>query len=258
MEPFSLMDDHHVRQLIGVLRKIPDLGILILDPMGGFTGGTSLDMPTPATKIVTAMKRIDREAECFVLGVHHTGHDEKRMRGAKALFDLSDTVIRCGNGEITCEKSKEGDLFEPIGFELKPVYWVDPNKPKSVKFDPELHVISSMAAVPREIEDEEMSFLKEEQEDTGPRKPPQAVPPQMAGVTPLIRPGTVMRGASRAGRDIGRTGLRDASKALRFLGAIIVIIMIVAGAVHQNASVNNEINNQQPQSQTVPASLGGS
>jgi len=178
-EPFSLAHERDLRAAITQMKRlVPDLRLVIIDALSDFNGGTSLEFPTPAGRVIAGMKQMSRELECAVLAVHHTGNDPSRMRGAKRLFDASDFVIRIADGTISSEKQKSGPPFAPASFWLEPVGWVDPETGKLVE-----------TVVAKEVLDEA--------EDIPAPPPREAQPP------------VLIRGQQLTGRKPKRTGLRD-------------------------------------------------
>lgn len=124
--PFALWDEGERRAAIAKFRSVgPNLRMVVFDTLTLFARGKSLEWPTPASQIMSYLKDMAEELGCFVLAVHHTNKDGKKMRGAQVLFDEADVVIRVSDGTITNEKQKTGSLFDPIPYEIEVVWWTD-------------------------------------------------------------------------------------------------------------------------------------
>jgi hypothetical protein len=126
MKPFPVWDPAQRRAFISQLKAVGDnLRLVIFDTLTLFAYGKSLEYPTPAGIVMTALKEIAEELGIFILAIHHTTKTGKTFRGAQVLFDAADVVIRVENGVISNEKQKEGELFDPVDYEIVPVWWVD-------------------------------------------------------------------------------------------------------------------------------------
>jgi hypothetical protein len=234
---FSFHNPKDVDRIIAYAQKVELLRIIVIDVFTGFTGGFSLEMPTPAAFMMGQAQRLATAAQCCVILLHHATKKGDTFRGAQALYDLSDGFIHIQKpdretgqpGAIVCQKMKDGPEFEPVHYNLKKVYWYtseDDEKATSGIVAHEDAEFFSDAAVPVA-------------RSAGPRVLPVPVTSRQAGVYPLRRGAWEAgrlgaRGVSRAGRDAGRAVLKG------ILIPLLVICGITAAAVHASEQADQD------------------
>jgi AAA domain len=234
---FSLYDPASVDAIIAYARKVEFLRLIVVDVLTGFTGGHSLEFPTPAAHMMGQAQRLATAAQCCVLLLHHATKKGDMFRGAQAIYDLSDGFIHMQKpdreagqpGAIICQKMKDGPEFDTIHYSLKKVAWYA--KPGDEK------ATSGIVAC------EDTEFFSDGTvpvaRSAGPRQLPVPVTPSHAGIYPLRRGAWEAgrlgaRGVSRAGRDAGRAILRGV------LLPVLLIAGITAAAAHANSTVNQD------------------
>jgi hypothetical protein len=117
-EPLDLRDASSVARLVEDVRAAEiDPVLVTVDTQSLATPGTDENSNTDMTQVFANCKRLSAELRCFVLLVHHTGHDKSRARGASAQFANLDAEIAVQPGTLQVTKVKEGQRWQqPRGF----------------------------------------------------------------------------------------------------------------------------------------------
>lgn len=117
-EPLDLRDPASVARLVDDVRGAEvDPVLVTVDTQSLATPGTDENSNSDMTSVFANCKRLAAELRCFVLLVHHTGHDKSRARGASAQFANLDAEIAVHPGTVQVGKVKEGRRWEqPRGF----------------------------------------------------------------------------------------------------------------------------------------------
>lgn len=127
-----------VEVLRGVARESGELALVVIDTLNRSMPGGDENSSEDMGKLIAAAKLIERELECAVLFVHHSGKDEtKGSRGhssLKAATDAEISVKRDGDVRtVTAEKvrdSADGEVlltFRLASVDLGPMSGVDPD-----------------------------------------------------------------------------------------------------------------------------------
>ena len=104
--------------------------LTIVDTTARHFGPGSENEPQAMNTFVSACTRIAQMTEGFVLGVHHSGHEQSRMRGHTALYGACDVVlgvsrpadgyVQFTNAHAKGGKSKdEEEMAEPISMRME-------------------------------------------------------------------------------------------------------------------------------------------
>lgn len=124
MEVVALLDPKELRQFTDLVRMLkPELIIIdtLADSMLPGDENNTRDMGL----FLKAAKRIQKEFQCAVIFVHHTGKEGKDYRGSSALKGKSDVMIRLTDEDqvicIECKKSKDTREFPPRYVRLLPI-----------------------------------------------------------------------------------------------------------------------------------------
>jgi AAA domain len=123
MKPWHLADKAAVQAWIARLSELDNLRYVVIDTLSRFAGA-SVTYPKPAGDIMENLAWMSRELSTpergvFIMCIHHTMADGKRMKGSQTLFDMADVVIRQQAGMILAEKVKAGPLFAPVPYMMK-------------------------------------------------------------------------------------------------------------------------------------------
>jgi hypothetical protein len=107
----------NIKADLAELKAKPSL--IVIDTMARFMTGLDENSAKDATMITNFMEQLARYFECFVLGIHHTGKDEKKgARGSSAFQSNLDTVIsmklKQGGAEMRVRKHKDADASDEI------------------------------------------------------------------------------------------------------------------------------------------------
>ena len=116
-EPVDLLNAESVRQFIDAAGKVSPM-VIFLDTVNRNMSGNE-NATEDMTAFVRSVSRIRTELSCAVVGVHHTGWDEKRERGSNVLRAAVDTLLslRSGDGDLvtfSCERQRDIESFAPI------------------------------------------------------------------------------------------------------------------------------------------------
>jgi hypothetical protein len=107
----------------GGLLPVPD--IVVIDTLNNATrGGNDSDNADMKRAYDAIMLHLNRRFDCLTFVVHHTGRDETNFRGAYTLksdsFSLIGFELKSGQIEVTCDKLKDADRWEPFSGRLTP------------------------------------------------------------------------------------------------------------------------------------------
>ena len=129
----NLLEIGDVSEVIAQVQTLdaPPIAV-IFDTLASSMEGGDENSPEDMGKAVAAMKRVQRECECAVMTVHHSGKDTtKGARGHSILRAAMDTCIQVSkeeenDGAITlkCDKQKDASYFADMGMRLRKV-WLD-------------------------------------------------------------------------------------------------------------------------------------
>ena len=153
---FSLDIEKECDGLIERLQQIPNLALLVLDPLVYFMSGAENET-RPMQLFVEGCRRISEACQCSVLVIHHEGKGSQGRgafnihlgaRGSSALEAGMDTVIHIGKvtGDVfkmEMTKQREAKEHGPMFFEFTPQF--DDQKqdlgkfPREVSFDQKAH-----------------------------------------------------------------------------------------------------------------------
>lgn len=149
-------------------RQIPDLGLLVIDPLARFTRGVSVTAASSAGRIADGINRLATELECAVLIVAHPTARGDRMLGER-LEDSADFVIEVIDGDplpgdpasatLIATKAKYGAAFDPVTYRLEPVSWEEPELDDAGEPTGQLLTVTTMTV--RADEDDGMPELAE-------------------------------------------------------------------------------------------------
>jgi len=125
-ESVDLTDDRRegLKELIETIRLVvPEpVRLVVIDTLARCFGDKDENSTQHMNSFMNRCDVIKETFDCAVIVVHHTGWDEKRERGNRAVRANIETVIRCevkkGLVRISCRKQKDADHFE--AFALRP------------------------------------------------------------------------------------------------------------------------------------------
>jgi DNA-binding MarR family transcriptional regulator len=93
---------------------------VFLDTLGGAFGGASQDDAGPMTIATDRLLKMSEALKCGVAVAHHTGKDNRAMRGSQVLHDRADVVVRLtargGKHVARLEKWRNGPADVTFGF----------------------------------------------------------------------------------------------------------------------------------------------
>ena len=128
--PMPCLIDHDTdrRELLNMIAELPQKpGVIVLDTLARSMIGdenSTVDMG----KVVIAAGILIEATGAQVIIIHHTGKDEsKGARGAIALTGATDTMLKVVRMKeeksfiLICERQKDFDKFDPIGFRFEVV-----------------------------------------------------------------------------------------------------------------------------------------
>lgn len=136
-----LLDAEHVEALIAEIKA--KLGadtpvLVVIDTLSRAMAGGDENKTGDAQAMIAAADRLRLAFHCAVLFVHHTGHDQTRMRGNSVFFNDPDIVWKVAHisdapkipvgavVSLTNEKRRSGgDDGKPILLTTKKVEWTD-------------------------------------------------------------------------------------------------------------------------------------
>lgn len=124
--PTNITDVKEMKLLAEEIAEIGKAKMIIFDTLHRCSAGAD---ENSASDFAVILKNIDTHIKplCDVVSwVHHTGLDKSRGRGTSARYASLDAQVmiekidnlRC---VLTCEKQKEAEPFEPMGFEMNSV-----------------------------------------------------------------------------------------------------------------------------------------
>ena len=130
----SLLDGKWVDSYIEVLKKIPNLTLVVIDTLAASTPGADENNSASMGMFIYLCKRIQMETNATVLVVHHCGKDISRgARGWSGLRGAADTVIflrkLSGHYIAAVEKQKNSCDGTESPFQLEEVNFPDGNNP---------------------------------------------------------------------------------------------------------------------------------
>lgn len=112
-----------ITQVNAVLDEPPAL--IVFDTLAASMAGADENDGTDMGIAVEALKQVQRECQCTVLAVHHSGKDaEKGPRGSTKLRADVDTIIQIQKEETSdtltfrCRKMRDAAFFKPLSFRL--------------------------------------------------------------------------------------------------------------------------------------------
>jgi hypothetical protein len=122
----DLTDDRRegLKDLIETIRLVvPEpVRLVVIDTLARCFGDKDENSTQHMNSFMNRCDVLKETFDCTVLVVHHTGWDEKRERGNRAVRANIETVLRCevkkGLVRISCRKQKDADHFE--AFALRP------------------------------------------------------------------------------------------------------------------------------------------
>jgi len=126
-QPSNLMDAKEMMKLGQEIAEIGKAKMVIFDTLHRNSGGAD---ENSATDFAVILKNLDTHIKPLsdLIGwVHHSGlSDGKRGRGTSSRYGSLDTQILIEKTDslkcvLSCEKQKEAEPFEPIGFEMESV-----------------------------------------------------------------------------------------------------------------------------------------
>jgi hypothetical protein len=92
--------------------------VVVVDTQSLATPGTDENSNTEMNQVFSNLKRFAKDHNCFVLLVHHTGHDQTRARGASAQKAALDLEIEVGDGRLQAKKVKAGKPSAQYAFRI--------------------------------------------------------------------------------------------------------------------------------------------
>lgn len=121
--PTNLADKKEMELLSKEIAEIGKAKMILFDTLHRNSAGTD---ENSASDFAVILQNIDSYIKplCDVVGwVHHTGLDGTRGRGTTARYASLDTQILVKKKDglecvLTCEKQKEAEPFEPLGFKM--------------------------------------------------------------------------------------------------------------------------------------------
>lgn len=126
---FALDNALECGRFIERLKEIPDLALVVLDPLVHFMDGSENDT-RPMQQFIDGALRIVRDCKCTLLLIHHEGkgnfNNQKGARGSSALEAGMDTVIYLDKPKgsdvsvVTITKQREARAHFPLHFEFEP------------------------------------------------------------------------------------------------------------------------------------------
>jgi len=120
-EPLSLRD---TRSMALLSDSISASGVepvmVVIDTQSLATPGTDENSNTEMNQVFANVKHFAKGLNCFVLLVHHTGHDQSRSRGASAQRAALDLEIQVADGRLVVTKVKGYKESRPYDFALRP------------------------------------------------------------------------------------------------------------------------------------------
>lgn len=124
MQVVALLDPKDLRQFTDLVRMLkPDL--IIIDTLAHSMLPGDENNTRDMGLFLKAAKRIQKESQCAVILVHHTGKEGRAERGSSALRGASDVMIRLSDEDqvicIECSKSKDAQKFPTRYVRLLPV-----------------------------------------------------------------------------------------------------------------------------------------
>lgn len=104
-----------------ICARVPAPRLIVVDTQGLATPGREEDTAVVMNQVFGNCKALAKALDCFVLLVHHTGHDEKRERGSSAQRQAVDVsmIIRDGSA-LHFTKVKAGAPKPDVYFEMEP------------------------------------------------------------------------------------------------------------------------------------------
>ncbi|WP_370285774.1 AAA family ATPase [Pseudooceanicola nanhaiensis] len=134
----DFMDAKHLEELVACIRA--DWGgpvrMVVVDTISQATPGADENSQADMTRFLTNCKGLQRAFDCFVMGIHHTGKDGKRMRGSTVFTGNVDVVLRVeakgkhpeGLVTLTAEKIKDSEDGWHDTFQMRRVEWTRDGK----------------------------------------------------------------------------------------------------------------------------------
>lgn len=102
------------------VNRMPDL--IVIDTLARCFAGDE-NQQEDMGRFVAGIDELRHEYDATVIAVHHTRLDGERERGNTAFRGAADTMISVKRGqghiEVACDKQKDAEHFDPIGFRLK-------------------------------------------------------------------------------------------------------------------------------------------
>lgn len=112
VKPNSEENTPHVDALITAIKSLPSLDLLVLDPVRQFTGGVGENEAAMMTALVRAARRIQNEAGCGVLLVHHVNKASEKDGSREAWASA-------GSGALTGHVRQQINLLRMTKEEAK-------------------------------------------------------------------------------------------------------------------------------------------
>ena len=125
-EAVSLTDEWEVSEFISVLGR-SDIGpkLIVFDTLARCFGGGDENSAQDMGKAIGAVAKIQREFDCAVVLVHHSGRQGGHERGSTALRGAADTMLTVTKDKsgirVKCDKQKDGEEMEPLMVQLEVV-----------------------------------------------------------------------------------------------------------------------------------------
>jgi predicted transcriptional regulator len=107
-EPVQIIDDQQRSTMIELLKPMKPI-LLVIDTMARAAVGIEENSAKEIGVFVEACAIIQRELDCGILLVHHTGKDGK-YRGSSALFGACDSIINLTNSDGLIELHNNPDM----------------------------------------------------------------------------------------------------------------------------------------------------
>lgn len=125
----NLLDAGDVAGVIAQIKTLDGLPLVtVFDTLAASMEGGDENSPEDMTAAVGALRRVQRECECAVLTVHHSGKDATRgARGHSSLRAAMDTQIEIAKDEDSgiisakCRKARDAGYFAPMALRLHPI-----------------------------------------------------------------------------------------------------------------------------------------
>ncbi len=124
---FTAASDNGVRAFLNALDGfMPDeqVDVVVIDTLNRATLGANENSAQDMGMILAAAMEIQRSKGAVVMLIHHSGKSGSSLRGSSALraaVDVALMVEESGRGHrLSCDAIKDGERFEPIGFNLMP------------------------------------------------------------------------------------------------------------------------------------------